>query len=141
MTLNRYQWYSLVGLTEDYGVTAVVLNWNRRARNHTSVATRGAARLFELKVDEGANVTKGELLARLENDDLKSSLAVVQAKESFANQGLKEESTARKARRDLRRLRESRIRLGSSKGRHGARRSDDGVYRSLCAGRWQDHSA
>lgn len=84
---------SLVRLTKGSAVQAVYATGTVEPEIMLPVATRGAARLFELKVDEGANVTKGELLARLENDDLKSSLAVVQAKESFAKSEYERKST------------------------------------------------
>ena len=38
------------------------------------ISPRGTARLVELKVDEGSVVEKGQLLARLENDDLRRAI-------------------------------------------------------------------
>lgn len=48
------------------------------------IAARSAARLVELKVDEGSVVTKGQLLARLENDDLRRAIEVAEAEERYA---------------------------------------------------------
>jgi len=48
------------------------------------IATRGAAWLTKLNVDEGAEVTKGQLMAELENEDIRNSLAALRAKEKFA---------------------------------------------------------
>ena len=48
------------------------------------IATRWAARLVELNVDEGQSVKKSEILAKLESDDLQSSLSAARAKETLA---------------------------------------------------------
>lgn len=48
------------------------------------IAARGAARLIELKSDEGGIVAKGQLLARLENDDLRRIIEVAEAEERYA---------------------------------------------------------
>lgn len=48
------------------------------------IATRASARLLELNVDEGDFVKKDQILAKLENQDLESSLAALIAKETFA---------------------------------------------------------
>jgi RND family efflux transporter MFP subunit len=48
------------------------------------IAARNAARLVELKADEGSIVSKGELLARLENDDLRRAIEVAEAEERYA---------------------------------------------------------
>lgn len=48
------------------------------------VAARSAARLVELKADEGSDVKKGDVLAQLEDDDLQSALTQLQAQEEFA---------------------------------------------------------
>ena len=48
------------------------------------IATRRSARLMELKVDEGSQVKSGELLARLEDEDLQGLLNELRAKETFA---------------------------------------------------------
>lgn len=48
------------------------------------IATRWTARLVELNVDEGDDVKKTEVLARLESEDLQNSLAAARAKENLA---------------------------------------------------------
>lgn len=48
------------------------------------IAARSAARLVELKADEGSIVTKGQLLARLQNDDLRRAVEVAEAEERYA---------------------------------------------------------
>lgn len=48
------------------------------------IAARAAARLAELSVDEGAEVTKGQQLAKLEDENLQSAIAELRAKEDFA---------------------------------------------------------
>ena len=52
------------------------------------IAPRSAARLVELKVDEGSVVEKGQLLARLENDDLRRAIEVAEAEERYAKSQL-----------------------------------------------------
>jgi membrane fusion protein, multidrug efflux system len=48
------------------------------------IAARGMARLVELKVDEGSDVKKGQLLARLEDDELQASRSELLAREEYA---------------------------------------------------------
>lgn len=48
------------------------------------IAPRAAGRLLELLVDEGARVRKGQLLARLEDSDLRASVAELEAKLTYA---------------------------------------------------------
>lgn len=48
------------------------------------VAPRAGGRLAELRVDEGDAVRPGQLLARLEDDELRASVAELQAREGFA---------------------------------------------------------
>lgn len=48
------------------------------------IAPRVAARLVELSADEGSEVTKGQTLARLEDDDLKGGLKQLEAQETLA---------------------------------------------------------
>ena len=50
------------------------------------VAARTTARLVELDTDEGAPVTKGKVLARLEDADLASTLAALRSQETLARQ-------------------------------------------------------
>ncbi len=48
------------------------------------IAPRSSARLLELKVDEGSVVTKDQLLAQLEDDDLQHSIKQFESREEFA---------------------------------------------------------
>lgn len=48
------------------------------------IAARSAARLIALDADEGSDVKKGQLLARLENDDLRRAVEVAEAEERYA---------------------------------------------------------
>lgn len=48
------------------------------------IAARSAARLVELQADEGSAVAAGQLLARLENDDLRRAVEVSEAEERYA---------------------------------------------------------
>jgi len=48
------------------------------------IAPRIAARLMALYVDEGVTVKKGQLLARMEDEDLRQKIRELQAREAFA---------------------------------------------------------
>jgi RND family efflux transporter MFP subunit len=48
------------------------------------VSARSAARLMELNADEGSHVTKGQVLAQLEDSDLQNSIKQLEAREEFA---------------------------------------------------------
>lgn len=48
------------------------------------ISPRGSARLMDLLADEGQEVTKGMLLAQLEDTDIKNTLSELQAKADFA---------------------------------------------------------
>ena len=50
------------------------------------IAARASARLSELLADEGQAVTEGQILGRLESEDLKSNLAMLRSKELLAKQ-------------------------------------------------------
>lgn len=50
------------------------------------IAARTTARLVVLNVDEGAQVKKGEILGRLEDQDLLNSLRAVEAQEQFTRE-------------------------------------------------------
>jgi len=50
------------------------------------ISPRVGARLVELDVDEGAQVRKGQILARLESEDVKGNLRQLEAQERFAKQ-------------------------------------------------------
>ena len=47
------------------------------------IAAHSMARLIELNVDEGQTVTKGQILARLEDDDLRRAVEVTEAEERY----------------------------------------------------------
>jgi RND family efflux transporter MFP subunit len=48
------------------------------------ISPRSAARLVELRADEGSIVQKGQILARLENDDLRRTIEMAGAEERYA---------------------------------------------------------
>ncbi|MBN8530886.1 MAG: efflux RND transporter periplasmic adaptor subunit [Alphaproteobacteria bacterium] len=48
------------------------------------IAARATARLTELKVDEGSNVAKDQVLASLEDEDLQNTLRELKAREEYA---------------------------------------------------------
>ncbi len=48
------------------------------------ISPRASARLMELNVDEGDSVTKGQILAQLEGEDVKQSINQLKAREEFA---------------------------------------------------------
>jgi membrane fusion protein, multidrug efflux system len=48
------------------------------------IAARNMARLVELAVDEGSTVAKGQVLAKLEDDDLRRAVEVTEAEERYA---------------------------------------------------------
>jgi len=52
------------------------------------IAARIAARLIELAADEGSTVAKGQILARLEDDDLRRAVETAQAEERYAKAAL-----------------------------------------------------
>ncbi|MEQ1789176.1 MAG: efflux RND transporter periplasmic adaptor subunit [Rickettsiales bacterium] len=53
------------------------------------ISPRSSARLMELKVDEGDKVSKGQILAQLEDDEIQQSIKQLQAREEFAKTELK----------------------------------------------------
>lgn len=57
------------------------------------IAPRIAARLMELHVDEGATVTKDQLLARMEDKDLLQKLQELKVREAFLKQEYKRKQT------------------------------------------------
>src|SRR5215467_4406398 len=48
------------------------------------ISARSAARLVELAADEGSVVAKGQVLAKLENDDLRRAIEMAEAEERYA---------------------------------------------------------
>ncbi len=61
------------------------------------IAPRLSGRLVELLADEGHNVTKGQVLARLEDDDLKKSLDELRAREEYALKDFERKSALAKS--------------------------------------------
>jgi len=57
------------------------------------IAPRVAGRLVALKVDEGARVRRGQVLAQLENADLQHASAELEARARYARQALERAST------------------------------------------------
>lgn len=57
------------------------------------IAPRMSARLAEIIEDEGHSVTKGQVLARLEDEDMQSSLRQFQAQEKLAEQTYRRKAT------------------------------------------------
>jgi RND family efflux transporter MFP subunit len=67
-------------------VEAVYATGNVEPTVMLPVAARSTARLEELKVDEGSIVKEGQLLARLEDEDLRSTLAAARVRAENARQ-------------------------------------------------------
>jgi membrane fusion protein, multidrug efflux system len=65
-------------------VQAVYATGSVEASVMIPIAGRITARLAQLNADEGDGVTKGQVLARFEDQDLQSALAQAQAQEQFA---------------------------------------------------------
>jgi RND family efflux transporter MFP subunit len=61
------------------GGTAVTANGYVVARTHASVSSKIPGRLVDLNVSEGSYVTKGEIIARLENADYAAQVTQAQA--------------------------------------------------------------
>jgi RND family efflux transporter MFP subunit len=92
------------GAGQTVGITA---NGYVVARTKASVASRISGRLAYLGVEEGSTVRRGEIIARLENDDYRAVVAQVQADERRAEAALLEAEARRdQLRRDLARGRE-----------------------------------
>ena len=70
--------------TRGPAVLAVYATGTVEATVMLPIAPRISAKLAELHVDEGSAVEKGQVLARLEDEDLQSSLKQVQAQEDLA---------------------------------------------------------
>jgi RND family efflux transporter MFP subunit len=69
-------------------VQAVYATGTVEASVMVPISPRSMARLVVLNVDEGATVNKGQVLARLENDDLHRAIDVAAAEERFAKSEL-----------------------------------------------------
>lgn len=70
--------------THGQAVLAVYATGTVEASVMMPIAPRISAKLAELNVDEGSNVEKGELLARLEDTDLQNGLQQFQSQEELA---------------------------------------------------------
>jgi multidrug efflux system membrane fusion protein len=69
-------------------VQAVYATGTVEASVMVPISPRSMARLVVLNADEGAAVNKGQVLARLENDDLRRAIDVAAAEERFAKSEL-----------------------------------------------------
>lgn len=65
-------------------VQAVFATGSVEASVMVPIAARATARLLEMNVDEGSDVKKGEVLARLEDKDLLDALDEAKAREAYA---------------------------------------------------------
>ncbi|MDE3060965.1 MAG: efflux RND transporter periplasmic adaptor subunit [Pseudomonadota bacterium] len=83
---TRWLWPSIevVHPVRGPAVQAVYATGTVEATVMMPIAPRIAARLVELDVDEGSNVKKDQLLARLEDEDVQNALKQLQAQEEFA---------------------------------------------------------
>lgn len=70
--------------TRGPAVQAVYATGTVEATVMMPIAPRMSARLMELNVDEGSAVTKGQQLARLEDEDLQQTIKELQAREEYA---------------------------------------------------------
>ncbi len=91
------------------GNTSVTANGYVVARTRASVAAKLAGRIGDLRVSEGSNVRRGEVIARLENADYQAQVAQADAALSTARAELVEVRADRDVlSRDARRLRDMR---------------------------------
>ena len=87
VAVNRYVLPPTVEITlskRGPAIEAVYATGTVEATVMLPIAPRNTARLTELLADEGVEVKKDQALARLEDNDLKSSLRELEAKQSFA---------------------------------------------------------
>jgi multidrug efflux system membrane fusion protein len=84
--------------TRGSAVLAVYATGTVEATVMLPLSARGTARLMSLSVDEGVSVKKGQVLARLESDDLKSILEQMRANEHLAEQDLERQTALFKRR-------------------------------------------
>ena len=93
--------------------TSVTANGYVVARTRASVAAKLAGRIAELRVSEGSNVRRGEVIARLENADYQAQLGQAEAALNSAQADLTEARAARDvAEREAQRLRKMRAKPG-----------------------------
>ena len=93
------------------GATSVTANGYVVARTKASVSAKTAGRLAFLGVSEGSHVTRGEIIARLDNADFQAAVAQAQANIATADASVIEATSDRdQTLRDAERLREIRTR-------------------------------
>jgi RND family efflux transporter MFP subunit len=88
------------------GATSVTANGYVVARTRASVSAKLAGRIAELRVSEGSNLKRGEIIARLENADYQAQVAQAEAELSTARAELLEA----RAERDVLSREEQRLR-------------------------------
>jgi HlyD family secretion protein len=88
------------------GATSVTANGYVVARTRASVSSKLAGRIAELRVSEGSNLKRGEIIARLENADYQAQQAQAQAELGTARAELLEA----RAERDVLSREEQRLR-------------------------------
>ncbi len=87
------------------GTPAITANGYVVARTKASVSSKIPGRLEYLGVDEGSQVVKNEVIARLENQDYRAAVAEARARLSSARAGLREATAQRdQLRRDSARI-------------------------------------
>ncbi len=87
------------------GTAAITANGYVVARTKASVSSKIPGRLEYLGVDEGSQVAKGEVIARLENQDYRAAVAEARARLSSARAALREANAQRdQLRRDSARV-------------------------------------
>jgi RND family efflux transporter MFP subunit len=77
------------------GSASVTANGYVVARTRASVAAKLAGRIADLRVSEGSYIRRGEIIARLENDDYRAQLAQAQAALTSARADLAEARAGR----------------------------------------------
>jgi len=99
------------GASGGAGAASVTANGYVVARTRASVSAKLAGRIADLRVSEGSTLRKGEIIARLENDDYRAQLAQAEAALSTARADITEARAARDiASREAERLRRMRTR-------------------------------
>lgn len=89
------------------GAAGITANGYVVARTRASVSSRLTGRLAELSVEEGSRVRRGQVMARLENDEYAAALAQAVADSARAEASLREATALRdQLQRDLARSRE-----------------------------------
>src|SRR5436190_1216135 len=92
--------------TPSAGATSVTANGYVVARTKASVSAKTAGRLAYLGVSEGSMVTRGQIIARLDNADFQAAVAQAQANVAAADAGIIEARSDRdQSGRDAARIR------------------------------------